>query len=314
MTVWTPVSLDEANEWLAARSLGRAVAISPVGEGVEDSVFRLDLADGSSVCLRIFERTEPEGPLSIAMCLANCGLPTCPPLEDGSGHVLMPLNGKQACLFPWIDGAWVPKPSQKQIEAIGLFMGHMAKVGLEKCKDWRRENPRGWKWFEDATAQLIKVLKDELRVELEDEMSAHRKFWQSGVGAEIPRGPVHADLFRNNVMFKPDGSLGAVIDWGFCASDVPLIYDLAIVANEWCLKEDGFDLDEKKLKTLLRARESVFPLSDAEKTAWPMALRLAALRFYLSRLYDYHFPRDPDGKALDPDYFRNILRMRQRMV
>jgi len=311
MTVWTQVSLDEANDWLEERGFQCADLISPVEEGVEDSVYRLDFANGSSACLRLFERTEPKGPVSIAMCLAACGLPTCPPIEDDSNRVLVPLKGKPACLFPWIDGAWAPKPSEGQIKEIGHFMGHMAKNGQEKCSEWRRDNPRGWHWFEDTATRVCRVLEDNLRIELEDEMAQHRDFWTSGIGAEVPRGPVHADLFRNNVMFKPDGSLGAVIDWGFCASEEPLLYDLAIVANDWCLQEGSCDLDEEKVNILLKAREEIIPLTEAEKEAWPMALRLAALRFYLSRLYDYHLPRDPNGKALDPDHFGNILRARK---
>ncbi len=311
MTVWTPVSLEEANDWLEERELPEAVAISPVEEGVEDSVFRLDFADGGAACLRLFERTEPLGPVTIARKLAGCGLPTCPPIEDGSNRILVPLKDKPACLFPWIDGAWIAKPSNEQIAEIGHFMGQMAKDGAERCADWKRENPRGWRWFEDTAARVCAVLEYDLRQELLEEMAEHRDFWTSGAGANVPRGPVHADLFRNNVMFRPDGSLGAVIDWGFCASEEPLLYDLAIVANDWCLKEGGYELDEGKLKVLLNAREAVLPLTEAEKEAWPMALRLAALRFYLSRLVDYHLPRNSNGKALDPDHFGNILRARK---
>ncbi len=311
MTVWTPVSLKEANEWLEERKLPKAGTVSPIEEGVEDSVFRLDFIDGGAACLRLFERTEPHGPVTIAQRLADCGLPACPPIADELNRVLVPLKGKPASLFPWVEGAWVENPSNEQIADIGRFMGHMAKDGAERCRNWRRENPRGWTWFEDTAARLCAVLEPGLKQELLDEMDCHRAFWASGTGADVPRGPVHADLFRNNVMFRPDGSLGAVIDWGFCASGEPLVYDLAIVANDWCLTEGGYGLDEKKLGTLLSAREDVLPLTASEKKAWPMALRLAALRFYLSRLYDYHLPRDPLGKALDPDHFGNILRTRK---
>ncbi|MCL2468790.1 MAG: homoserine kinase [Alphaproteobacteria bacterium] len=313
MTVWTSVSLEEANEWLKERAFNKAIAIHPIEDGVEDSVFRLDFADGSSACLRLFERTEALGPVMIARKLADCGLPTCPPIEDSSNRILVPLKGKPACLFPWIEGTWVAWPSNKQIAEIGRFMGRMAKDGTARCADWERPNPRGWPWFEDTAARVCAILEHDLQQELLEEMDEHRDFWKSGAGADVPRGPVHADLFRNNVMFKPDGSLGAVIDWGFCASEEPLLYDLAIVANDWCLKEGGYMLDQEKLNILLKAREEILPLTKAEKEAWPMALRLAALRFYLSRLVDYHWPRNPNGKALDPDHFGNILRTRKAL-
>jgi homoserine kinase type II len=92
----------------------------------------------------------------------------------------------------------------------------------------------------------------------------------------------------------------------------PLIYDLAIVANDWCLKDSAPEPDEQRAQALLSGRESVTPLTTAEKQAWPMALRLAALRFYLSRQYDFSFPRDPNGKALDPAHFRDLLRFHRK--
>jgi len=308
MTVWTKVSLDQANAWLALRGLPRAQSISPVEEGVEDSVFRLDGQNGTRCCLRLFERTEAQGPLTLVLCLAACGLPTCPPVADESGNVLVELNGKPAALFPWIEGAWVEKPSLAQINSIGTFMGQMARDGQSHGEDWRREDPRGWAWFEATTVALQGVLDQARMDEVTDEMAAHRSYWES---QDLPRGPVHADLFRNNVLFAPDGSLGAVLDWGFCASGRPLVYDLAITANDWCLAEDRCALDQTKLDALLRARDAVWPLTDQEKMVWPMALRLAALRFYLSRLHDRYLPREPDGKSLDPAPFQAILRNRR---
>lgn len=312
MTVWTQVSLEQANEWLKARGLGSARKISGIEEGVEDSVFRLDMMDGNTLCLRLFERTEPEGPVSIALRLAAAGLPTCPPMIDPQGEVLVPLNGKPACLFPWVEGAWVETPSLDQIYEIGCFMGHMSGDGQKQCAGWQRKNPRGWAWFEETATRLLRVVEDGLREELAEEMAAQRAFWHFGAGRHLERGAVHADLFRNNVMFGANGRLSAVIDWGFCASETPLLYDLAIVANDWCLKDGSGAFDKAKVQSLLEGRASVAPLTEIEQQAWPMVLRFAALRFYLSRLVDYHLPRDPNGKALDPDHFGRILRVRRQ--
>ena len=313
MTVWTNVLLDEANEWLAERDLGRATAIFPIEEGSEDSVFRLDREDGSSAFLRLFERMDAEGPLSIAVRLAGYGLPTCPPIEDLQKRVFVKLKGKPASLFPWIEGAWEPKPSLRQIEEIGVFLGRMGRDGPAHCVDWKCENPRGWQWFEETTLSVAPFLDKETRRLILEEMVTQKAFWLGPEAARIPRGPVHADLFRNNVMFGPDGSLAAVIDWVFCASDWPLIYDLAIVANDWCLKDNAYALEPRRLEALLRGREQALPLNAAEIKAWPVALRLAALRFSLSRFYDYYLPRAPDGKKLDPDHFPAILRKRKKL-
>lgn len=309
MTVWTNVALHEVNAWLAERELGKATTIIPVEDGVEDSVFRLEFDNGPPLFLRLFERTEPRGPSEIAARLAKHGLPTCSPVEDRKKRYLVELNGKPAAVYPWIEGAWIAEPSLDQIRAIGAFLGKMGKIGLAHCADWKRENPRGWTWFESTTQELMTLLKKEERDELTKEVEAHTAYWKNFNKTEIPLGPIHADLFRNNVMWDSKGNLVAVIDWGFCASGYPLLFDLAIVANDWCLKKNAYELDQKKRAAMMQERCKILPLTKAEEKAWPMALRWAALRFYLSRLYDYMLPRE--GKKHDPNHFLQILRAHQ---
>ena len=307
MTVWTQVTLSEVNGWLADHYGLQANRIIPIAEGVEDSVFRLDVGHNDAVFLRLFERTEPFGPLMIASSLAQAGLPTCPPIKDKDGNVFSTLKGKPAALSPWIDGSWVASPNLEQIAAIGSFMGRIARVGTEYCDGWHRDNPRGWEWFSETTNKLLPVLPAQQAKELKEETEAQIAFWGNIDRNEVKHGPIHADLFRNNVMFRKDGKLAAVIDWGFCASDYPLIYDLAIVANDWCLKDGGHVLDDVRLSVLMSARKEICPLTAAEEKSWGMALRLAALRFYLSRQHDASFPRDEAGKTLDPQHFYKIL-------
>lgn len=311
MTVWTEVDLDEVNVWLKAREIGPADALDPVEDGVEDSVYCLTLQDGRKCCLRLFERTEPHGPMSLASCLAEEGLPSCPPIIDRKGQTLVPLKGKPAALFPWIDGAWIERPSLIQIEVIGSFLGRMGQSDLVRTKKWDRPNPRDWEWFRMSAQAVLPFLGEAERALLEEEVALHLSFWQDEAQADLPVGPVHADLFRNNVMFLEDGSLGAVIDWGFCASGCPLVYDLAIVANDWCLGEDSHELDPLRLQALLRGYEGQRCLTAQEKDVWPMALRWAALRFYLSRLYDFHLPRQSGGRAHCPQHFRSVLEARR---
>lgn len=308
MAVWTPVSLEQVNAWLAGRGLEAAGAISPVEEGVEDSVFRVEGTQGEVFCLRLYERTEAEGPLGLALLMAEVGLPSCPPLADAQGDVLTELNGKPAALFPWIEGISQDVPSLYQIEQVGTFLGRMAHEGMEHCGEWQRSNPRDWDWFEETAQRISPVLDPQLRFLIEDEVALQRAYWAGK--RDVLYGPVHADLFRNNVMFKPDGTLAAVLDWGFCASNCPLIYDLAITANDWCLKEGGLDIDPASLTALLMGYSRSRPLSPAEEAAWPMALRWAALRFALSRLHDHHFTRVENGKALDPEHFVEMLKLR----
>ncbi len=313
MTVWTNITLPQANDWLACRSFNEASAITPIDDGVEDSVFRLDFKDGSAGFLRVFERTEPQGPLEIALRLSFFGLPTCPPVPDPRQRLCGPLLGKHAALYPWIEGDWVENPTLAHIEAIGAFLGQMAKTGPHYCADWNRRNPRGWEWFTGTAQALAPKLDRETRYELEKELSLHLDYWKTPDARALPQGPIHADIFRNNVLFDKNGRLAAVIDWGFCASDFPLLFDLAIVANDWCLQKDSAELDPVSAGALLNARERVHPLTKEERQCWGMALRWAALRFWLSRLYDWHFPRKTNGKRHDPGHFLAILKARQRL-
>jgi homoserine kinase type II len=311
MTVWTHVTLEEANAWLAERDLGKARTITPIESGVEDSAFRLVLEDGNPVFLRLFERTEPCGPLEIAARLAAHGLPTNPPIQDREQRLLVTLKNKPAALYPWVEGDWIPDPSLVQIGAIGEFLGRMGRVGMDYCADWTRENPRGLDWLEKTAGDLSSVLDGDENECIQAEVSLQLAYWESPETSNLLRGPIHGDLFRNNVMWDVKGNLAAVIDWGFCTSGCPPLFDLAIVANDWCLQENSSELDQNKLAALMRGRCSILPLTDGEKKAWPMALRWAALRFYLSRLYDFHLPRS--GKRLNPGCFREILRARQKL-
>jgi homoserine kinase type II len=192
---------------------------------------------------------------------------------------------------------------------MGLFLGRMAEYTEEISQGWHCPNPRGRDWFHAIAGKLLPLLENEEQAFLVQEIAVQTGFWWTGKRLEgIAYGPIHGDLFRNNVLFGKTGSLSGVLDWGFCAQDEPLIYDLAIAANDWCLASDGIALDPLKLKTLLVARETIVPLTPQERAAWPMALRLAALRFYLSRKHDALCPRAIDaGKTLDSRVFEAIL-------
>jgi homoserine kinase type II len=166
------------------------------------------------------------------------------------------------------------------------------------------ENPRGPKWWRFAAKEVIGFLKQPQQELLEKELAyqAQQRF------PDLPRGPVHADLFRDNALFL-DQRISGVVDFYFAGVDC-LLYDLAVCANDWCLESD-YGLDAARAGALLASYHGLRPLTSLEREAWPAMLRAAALRFWLSRLYDLHLPRPGMlVHAHDPQHFRRVLESR----
>ena len=162
-------------------------------------------------------------------------------------------------------------------------------------------NPRGTAWRSQTALQVHPFLSVNDASLLDSEVAFHEQHSLQ----ELPQGVVHGDLFRDNVLF--DGArIGGVIDFYFACND-SMLYDVAITANDWCLNDDE-TLNPERTRALLAAYHTERPFTDEEKALWPVALRLAALRFWISRLYDLHLPRDGEMiHAHDPDQFRRIL-------
>ncbi|MGH8723757.1 MAG: phosphotransferase, partial [Burkholderiales bacterium] len=182
---------------------------------------------------------------------------------------------------------------------LGALLGRMHLAG--RSYSAYLENPRGPKWWRIAAREVKDFLQNKDTEVLEGEIayqSAHRF-------PDLPRGPVHADLFRDNALFE-GGRISGVIDFYFAGVDC-LLYDLAVCANDWCLLTD-LRLDEARVGALLRAYRALRPFTPLERDAWPVMLRAAALRFWLSRLHDFHLPRPGVlVHAHDPEHFRCIL-------
>ena len=224
-------------------------------------------------------------------------------LPTAATECLGTLNGKPATIVTCLPGAPLAAPDAGHCEQVGAMLGAMHLAG--KSYAGKLENPRGPKWWGVAAREVAPFLDDLRRALLASELeyqARHR-------GLDLPRGPVHADLFRDNVLFE-DERIGGVIDFYFAGIDA-LLFDVAVAVNDWCVDPAG-EIDAGRARTLLSAYRAVRELTDTELTAWPVMLRAAALRFWLSRLYDFYLPRPGElTHAHDPEHFRRVLEARR---
>jgi homoserine kinase type II len=244
--------------------------------------------------------------LNLMAHLARAGVEAPAPAADRTGGYFSILNGKPASLVTRVDGAPMLVPDAVHCESVGAALGrlHVASSAYRT----RLTNRRGPAWWRQA-ARAVRPFLDESQNDL---LACELKF-QTGFGkGRMPRGAIHGDLFCDNVLFVGHRVSG-IIDFGFAATDF-LAYDLAITVNDWCIVKDGADtgaLVAELVAALVGAYQRVRPLTPDERTQWPALLRAAALRFWLSRLYDLNLPRPGElVHTHDPGHFERILRAR----
>jgi homoserine kinase type II len=306
LSVYTPVSESELALWLRNYSVGALVACEPIQAGIENTNYFVTTAQGRYV-LTLFERLPAEELpfyLGLMSHLARHGIPCPAPIADLNDRFLQHLNGKPAALVTRLPGRSLDAPDERHCGELGALLGRMHLAGRTYAT--YLENPRGPKWWRFAAKEVRSFLKKPHLELLDEEL----QFQSEHRFPDLPRGPVHADLFRDNALFEKERLCG-VIDFYFAGVDC-LLYDLAVCANDWCLGE-GDRLDPKRTRALLAACHAVRPLTALERDAWPAMLRAAALRFWLSRLHDFHLPRaGVRVHAHDPEHFRRILEARRR--
>jgi len=304
VSVYTHVSATELSAWLANYSVGRLVASEPIKAGIENSNYFVTTTQGRYV-LTLFERL-PAGELpfylGLMAHLARHGIPCPAPIADLSDRYLQSLKGKPAALVTRLGGASIERPGAAACAELGALLARLHLAA--RSYGAYLENPRGPRWWRVAAQDLRPFVKQDQYELLESEIA----FQSQHRFPDLPRGPVHADLFRDNALFE-DGRISGVIDFYFAGVDC-LLYDLAVCANDWCLVDPERDaaLHPGRGRALLDAYHAVRPLTALERDAWPAMLRAAALRFWLSRLHDFHLPRPGMlVHAHDPEHFRRIL-------
>lgn len=312
MSVYTPVAAEEMSAWLARYNVGALIQLSPIASGIENSNFFVDTTKGQYV-LSLYERLPAdELPfyLNLMAHLAREGIPCPAPVPDRSGGLFSMLNGRPASLVNRLEGVAIEVPDTAHCAAAGGALGrlHLASSTFRT----RQPNARGPAWWRQAERAVRPHLDTDQKELLAGELKAVGEF-ELGT---LPRGAIHGDLFCDNVLFTGTRVTG-IVDFGFAATDY-LAYDLAIAVNDWCSIKSGEHegtLVPELVAAMVDGYVSVRPLTADERRQWSTLLRAAALRFWLSRLYDQHLPRHGEiTHAHDPARFERILRDRARSL
>lgn len=301
MSVFTPLSAEQAAAWLEDYALGTFESIEGIAEGVQNSNFFLQTTCGHYV-LTIFEQPSSEHidfHMQLLDHLAARGIPCPAPIANRHNQYLGCLAGKPAAIVRRLPGRSERFPNLAQCAAVGAMLAEL-HLAARSCPG-QMPHQRDAAWCARVAALVAPFLADEDAGLLHDEV--HHQLHHRPGG--LPRGVIHADLFRDNVLFDGDRVSG-LLDFYFAGVD-DLLFDLAVTVNDWCSRATG-ELDDERSDTLLTAYDRRRPLQSGERTAWPTLLRAAALRFWISRLHDRHLPRSGDLVIQrDPGVYRSIL-------
>jgi homoserine kinase type II len=311
MAVFTQIDEAQLRIWLDLANRGALLSFEGIASGIENTNYFVTTTAGAYV-LTLFEKLNASQLpfyLGLMQHLAKAGLPVPQPVVQQGERLFSTFGGKPACLVNRLPGRSVTAPTDVQCAAIGSFVAraHLAARNFDASVD----NPRSLSWWQTAAPLVMAFLAPEQQHLLRDEMAAQLAFHAAENYAALPRGPVHADLFRDNALFDGD-RLGGVIDFYFAGADTWL-FDLAVCINDWCIDHANGAIDSGLATALLTAYAQQRPFGAIETICWPMLLRGAALRFWLSRLYDLHLPRDAALlQAKDPQHFERILLARRQ--
>ena len=313
MAVFTEVSASKAQELLTQLQLGDLLDLQGIQGGIENTNYFLTSSVGAYV-LTLFERlTHQQLPfyLHLMKHLAHHGFPVPDPVANSDGDILLTVEGKPAAVVNRLLGRSELAPTPRHCHAVGDTLARMHLAG----KDYNRHqsNLRGLTWWNETVPVVLPFLNTSQSSLIQSELAFQNHVAKSSAYAALPCGPVHADLFRDNVMFEGTGDtlqLTGFFDFYFAGVDTWL-FDLAICLNDWCIDLDTGSLDAEKTTALLAAYQVVRPLIAAERQLLNPMLRAGALRFWTSRLWDFHLPREASMLTPhNPTHFERVLRQR----
>ena len=309
MAVYTDVTADDLNRFLADYNIGALRSYKGIAEGVENSNFVVH-ADAGNFILTLYEKRVNAADLPFFLGLmehlAARGI-TCPqPVKNKQGGMLGKIAGRPAAIVTFLDGLWIRRPNAGHCAAVGEALARLHLAGADFAP--RRVNALSidsWRALYERAKNRGDNVRPGLCADIDRELDALEKSWPR----DLPQGVIHADLFPDNVFFLGD-TLSGLIDFYFACTDM-LAYDVAVCLNAWCFEPDH-SYNVTKGRALLKAYGKLRPLDAVERAAFPVLARGAAMRFLLTRLVDWLAV--PDGalvKPKDPREYDRKLRFHQ---
>ena len=310
MAVFTEVTSAEAGELLAALGLGTLLHMQGCASGIENTNYFVTTDRGEYV-LTLFERLSFEQLpfyLNLMHHLAERGVPVPAPQANAQGEILHRLKGKPAAVVTRLSGRNQLSPQPADCAQVGAMLARMHLA----ARDYPAHQPnlRGLPWWRDTVPVVLPFLTPAQAELISTELRFQQDLAATAEHQALPAGPIHADLFRDNVMF--DGpTLSGFFDFYFAGCDT-FGFDIAVCLNDWCIDLATGALDEARASAFVAAYDGVRPLTDTELALLPALLRSAAMRFWLSRLWDFHLPRDAAMlQPHDPAHFERVLTLRR---
>ena len=302
MSVYTVVSVTELETFLGNYTAGRLLDYKGITDGIENTNYFVTTERGEFI-LTLFEQATTDRIsycLDLMVFLATHGFPSAVPIADRGGNYLRALNNRPTALVQRLAGRSVTQPDLAHVRVLRTTLGRLHAV----CLDYQqhRKNERGTEWLEQTASRVRNSLNAGQRNLLDAALSNHRRF----AHASLPRGVIHADLFRDNVLFT-EHVISGLIDF-YYSHDGALLYDLAVTVSDWCF-DDGGAINLIAARALVSAYIAERTPRELERNAWIPCLRAVGLRFWLSRWQDKLFVRrGAITYQKDPRKFEGLLK------
>jgi homoserine kinase type II len=305
VSVYTQVNAGQLTGFLRRYHIGELIHHQGISAGITNTNYTVETTVGAFI-LTLYEHHSESSLdyiLGLQHHLAERAVACAAPVLDSRDLLFSILNQRPAAIIERVPGKICETVTTGHCALIGAELARFHLAGADYSA--KRNNPCGLDWYVVMAKKLNPVLKDADRHLLQQEIDIYLQY----PFTRLPQGSIHADLFHDNALFDGD-RLGGIIDFDYACFGT-LIYDLAVIMNDWCINADS-TLDPLRVDSLLHAYHQVRPIESREHDALPLMLRVGALRFWLSRLNDLKFPLPGELTYVkDPNEFRDMLVLRR---